>query len=117
MFNPSYVGNPCDLTGVQGFFWGWSFSSYRNFKLIGTAVGRVDDTVVASVAASKNTPESHVSAHADLTPAGHAMTGMSRRDSLTKREWISTARVGKMLFRLKVQGKQARRRPTKLNAG
>lgn len=59
MFNPSYVGNPCDLTGVGGGG-GRSFPSYRNFKLIGTAVGRVDDTVVASVAASKNTPASHV---------------------------------------------------------
>lgn len=70
-------------------------------------MGRVDDTVVAPAAASKNTPESHVSAHAAMTPAGHVTTGMSRRDSLTKRAWINAARVGKMLFCPKVQGRRA----------
>lgn len=44
-------------------------------------MGRLDDTVVrvASVAASKNTRVSHVSAYADLTTAGYMMYGMFQR--------------------------------------
>lgn len=44
-------------------------------------MGRLKDTVVrvTPVAASKNTPVSHVSAYADLTTAGYIVCGKRQR--------------------------------------
>lgn len=49
-----------------------------DFRAAGTVMGCLDDTVVrvASVATSKNTRVSHVSAYADLTTEGYVVSGI-----------------------------------------